>query len=129
MKEQICFLYSKWAFNALPVFRLLRKKILLTRPIHFPIERSVSSFNNIPNTLRENEIKLKEQEDERYSCWCFLLIEGTEFEARIKHIGRGKFKILNDEYGGKYTNKIVDASDVVHCRIEIRSESPTQLKV
>jgi hypothetical protein len=48
-----------------------------------------------------------------------LLIGGTEFEAKIIHKGRGKFKILNDEYGGKYTNKMVDASDVVRCRIEI----------
>ena len=35
------------------------------------------------------------------------------------HKGRGKFKILNDEYGGRYINKIVDASDVVHCNVEM----------
>jgi hypothetical protein len=28
-------------------------------------------------------------------------------------------KILADEYGGKYINKIVDASDVVRCKIDI----------
>jgi hypothetical protein len=85
------------------------------------MEKSLSSsFNNITNTLGgEKEIKQEEEEDERYSCWCFLLIGGTEFEAKIIHKGRGKFKILNDEYGGKYTNKMVDASDVVRCRIEI----------
>jgi hypothetical protein len=33
--------------------------------------------------------------------------------------GRGMFKILNDEYGGIYTNKLVDASDVIRCKIEI----------
>jgi hypothetical protein len=52
-------------------------------------------------------------------CWCFVLIDGTGFEAKIVHKGRGKFKILNDEYGGKYDNKIVDASDVIRCRVEI----------
>jgi hypothetical protein len=122
IKEQLCFLYNtKRAFKALPVFRLLRKKIAAYRTNSYPIERSnSSSFNNITNTLGENEIKLEEEEeDERYSCWCFLLIEGNEFEAKIIHKGRGKFKILNDEYGGKYTNKMVDASDVVRCRIEI----------
>jgi hypothetical protein len=46
-------------------------------------------------------------------------MDGTKFEAKIVHKGRGKFKILNDEYGGKYNNKIVDASDVIRCKIEI----------
>jgi hypothetical protein len=69
--------------------------------------------NTIGHKLKENE------EDERYSCWCFIIIDGRSFEAKIIHKGRGKFKILNDEYGGKYTNKIVDASDVIRCIIEI----------
>ena len=59
------------------------------------------------------------EEEERYSCWCFVLIDGTGFEAKIVHKGRGKFKILNDEYGGKYDNKILDALDVIRCRVEI----------
>jgi hypothetical protein len=62
---------------------------------------------------------LKEEEEERYSCWCFLSVDGTRFDAKIVHKGRGKFKILDDEYGGKYSNKIVDASDVVRCKTEI----------
>jgi hypothetical protein len=61
----------------------------------------------------------KLKKEERYSCWCFLRIGRTGFDAKIVHKGRGKFKILNDEYGGKYINKIVDASDVVRCKIEI----------
>jgi hypothetical protein len=61
----------------------------------------------------------KDEEEERYSCWCFLRIYGTGFDAKIVHKGRGKFKILDDEYGGKHINKIVDASDVVRCKIEI----------
>ena len=59
------------------------------------------------------------EEEERYSCWCIVLIDGTGFEAKIVHTRRGKFKILNDEHGGKYDNKIVDASDVIRCRVEI----------
>jgi hypothetical protein len=50
---------------------------------------------------------------------CDIVIDGTGFEAKIVHKGRGKFKIQNDEYGGKYDNKIVDASDVIRCRVEI----------
>jgi hypothetical protein len=60
------------------------------------------------------------KEEKRYSCWCFLFVnEGVKIEAKIVHKGRGKFKILNDEYGGRYINKIVDASDVVRCIVEI----------
>ena len=63
--------------------------------------------------------KLKEEEEEEHSCWCFLCIDHVTLEAKIIHKGRGKFKILNDEYGGKYNNKIVDASDVIRCKVEI----------
>jgi hypothetical protein len=44
---------------------------------------------------------------------------GTGFEAKIAHKGIGKFKILNDEYGGKNNNKIVEASEILHCKINI----------
>lgn len=71
---------------------------------------------DISNQL--SNIVFKKQE-ERYSSWCFLRTEGTEFEAKIVHKGRGKFKILNDQYGGKYDNKIVDASDILRCKIDI----------
>ncbi|HZA69417.1 MAG TPA: hypothetical protein VE548_06930 [Nitrososphaeraceae archaeon] len=50
------------------------------------------------------------------SAWCKLSIKETEVKAKIKHMGRGKFKILTDESGGEYTNVIVDASDVFHCK-------------
>ncbi|MGH9978419.1 MAG: hypothetical protein ACRD8Z_21695 [Nitrososphaeraceae archaeon] len=50
------------------------------------------------------------------SVLCNLSINETEVKAKIKHIGRGKFKILTDENGGEYTNVIVDASDVFHCK-------------
>jgi hypothetical protein len=45
-----------------------------------------------------------------------LSICETEVKAKIKHMGRGKFKILTDEKGGEYTNVIVDASNVIHCK-------------
>jgi hypothetical protein len=50
---------------------------------------------------------------------CFAILPMYGYETKILHKGRGKFKILNDEYGGKYSNKIVDASDVVRCKTEI----------
>jgi hypothetical protein len=50
------------------------------------------------------------------SARCNLSINETEVKAKVKHIGRGKFKILTDENGGEYTNVILDASDVFHCK-------------
>jgi hypothetical protein len=38
--------------------------------------------------------------------------------AKIRHMGRGKFKILAAENGDKYINNIVDASDVFSCKRE-----------
>ena len=51
--------------------------------------------------------------EKKYSCWCFLFVDEAELEAKIVHKGRGK--ILEDKYGGKYVNKIVDASDIIRC--------------
>jgi hypothetical protein len=108
-------LHSKTAYKAL-AFRLIRK--FTTHRINSYVHKASSEIiNNISITITD-KLK-KEEEEERYSCWCFLLIDGTRFEAKIVHKGRGKFKILNDEYGGKYNNKIVDASDVIRCKIEI----------
>jgi|GEM_PF-2348901 len=52
--------------------------------------------------------------------WCLVSIEGHETKAKIIHMGRGKFKILDDE-GRKYIGKIVDASDVVHCKFAVNA--------
>ena len=58
-------------------------------------------------------------DEEACSCWCIIFIDETNLEAKIVHTGRGKFKILNDGLGGKYTNRLVDASDVICCKLEI----------
>jgi hypothetical protein len=54
---------------------------------------------------------------EKYSCWCFLFIDEVKIEARILHKGRGKFKIVEDKSNAKYVNKIVDASEVIRCKV------------
>jgi hypothetical protein len=48
------------------------------------------------------------------STWCKLSINETEVKAKIKHIGREKFRIITDKSGDKYANIIVGASDVFH---------------
>ena len=55
---------------------------------------------------------------EKYSCWCILFIDEVKIEARILHKGRGKFKIVEDKSNAKYVNKIVDASEVVRCKVK-----------
>jgi hypothetical protein len=54
---------------------------------------------------------------ERCSCWAVLSIDSLKIEAKIIHKGRGKFEILEDKYRGKYIGNIVDASDVIHCKV------------
>jgi hypothetical protein len=53
-----------------------------------------------------------------YSCWCLLFIDEVKIEARILHNGRGKFKIVEDKFNAKYVNKIVDASEVIRCKVK-----------
>jgi hypothetical protein len=110
-------LHSKSACKAV-AFRLIRKLAIhkINAYIH---EASSEITNSISITITADKVKKEQEEEEHYSCWCFLLIDGTKFEAKIVHKGRGKFKILNDENGGKYNNKIVDASDIIRCKIEI----------
>jgi hypothetical protein len=100
-------LYSKTAYKTLAMSRLI-SKLSIHRTKAYYSTRGIA-----------DKLKKEEEEEERYSCWCFLRIDGTGFDAKIVHKGRGKFKILIDEYGGKYSNKIVDASDVIRCKVEI----------
>jgi hypothetical protein len=46
--------------------------------------------------------------------WCIVLIQNDRIIASLKHIGRGKFLIIEDK-SGKYTGKVVDASDILNC--------------
>jgi hypothetical protein len=118
IKQQIYFLNSKTAYKVLAFRRIT--KFTFHRINSYIYEASCEIINNISMTIAADKLKKEEEEEEEhYSCWCFLLIDGAEFEAKIIHKGRGKFKILDDECGGKYRNKIVDASDVIRCKIEI----------
>ena len=54
----------------------------------------------------------------KLSCWCILFIDEVKIEARVLHKGMGKFKIVEDKCEAKYVNKIVDASDVIYCKVK-----------
>jgi hypothetical protein len=119
VKQQFYLLNSKTAYKVLAFRRIT--KLTFHRINAYIHQASSEIINNISITIAADKLKKEEGEgeEERCSCWCFLPIDGTKFDAQIVHKGRGKFKILDDEYGGKYSNKIVDASDVIRCKIEI----------
>jgi hypothetical protein len=56
--------------------------------------------------------------DEKRSYWAIVSIDEFEIDAKIIHRGRGEFEILEDNYRGKYIGKLVDASDVIRCKVE-----------
>ena len=56
--------------------------------------------------------------EEKRSCWAIVTIDGFELNAKIIHRGWGEFEILEDNCEGKYIGEIVDASDVVRCRVQ-----------
>ena len=70
---------------------------------------------NIVNMLN---LKRDDAQHDNNGSWCTLLIDNNMITAKIRHIGRGKFKILAAQNGDKYINKIVDASDVFSCKRE-----------
>jgi hypothetical protein len=61
--------------------------------------------------------KAKVQHDSGGS-WCTLLIDNSKITAKIRHIGRGKFRILATQNEDKYINNVVDASDIFSCKRE-----------
>jgi hypothetical protein len=56
--------------------------------------------------------------DEKRSSWATVSIDGFEIDAKIIHRERGEFEILEDNYRGKYIGDLVDASDVIRCKVE-----------
>lgn len=51
------------------------------------------------------------------AAWCLVDLDGSTIRACIIHIGRGKFRIVQDELRGKHAGRIVDASDVFSCEV------------
>ena len=79
----------------------------------------------IPDTINHfDKSHLKADNDdssieiEKYSCWSVIFIATLKIDAKIIHKGRGKFRIVEDKCKGKYVNKIIDASDVIHCIVK-----------
>jgi hypothetical protein len=48
--------------------------------------------------------------DEKRAAWCTVELSNQVFRAQLQYIGRGKFKILNDNQEGIHVGQIIDAS-------------------
>ena len=98
----------------------------VTNRLKRKITTTISSTVHLDNHLRSDNSKINDNTNvnnsdttiiEKYSCWCILFVDGIKIDAKIVHKGRGRFKIVEDRYKGKYVNKIVDASDIIRCKV------------
>jgi hypothetical protein len=61
--------------------------------------------------------KQRQADDNIRETWCVVELSNQIFRAQLLHIGRGKFKILNDNQEGIHIGQIVDASDIRNCEV------------
>jgi len=47
--------------------------------------------------------------------WCTVLFDNIKTKVQVRHVGRGKFKVVNDESEGSLIGKELDASEIFHC--------------
>jgi hypothetical protein len=47
--------------------------------------------------------------------WCIVETNNAVFRAGIVHVGRGKYKIIQDNKDGNFVGQIIDASDILQC--------------
>jgi hypothetical protein len=59
--------------------------------------------------------KLQRQSNDDVRTWCIVEGSNKVFRAQIQHVGRGRFKIVNDNQEKIHVGQIVDASDVINC--------------
>ena len=69
--------------------------------------------NNTVNNKNNNKCVVEHHQLPGY--WCIVEINKLVFRAKIIHIGRGKYKIVNHNSEGNFVGHVIDASDVLHC--------------
>jgi hypothetical protein len=47
--------------------------------------------------------------------WCTISVNGIKTKVQVRHLGRGKFKVVNDESQGSLIGSIFDASEIFYC--------------
>ena len=52
---------------------------------------------------------------EKGDTWCTISVNDIKTSVLVRHLGGGKFKVINDKSGGTLIDNILDASDIYHC--------------
>jgi hypothetical protein len=55
-----------------------------------------------------------DDDDDDVRSWCIVEGSNKVFRAQIQHVGRGRFKIVNDNQERIHVGQIIDASDVIN---------------
>lgn len=66
---------------------------------------------------KKKQRQVDDDDDEERAPWCVVEYSNHLFRAQLQHVGRGKFKILNDNQEGIHIGRIVDASDIHSCEV------------
>lgn len=51
---------------------------------------------------------------EKADTWCTISVNDIKTSVLVRHLGRGKFKVVNDKSGGTLIGNILDASEIYH---------------
>ncbi len=57
----------------------------------------------------------KEESIEKGDTWCTISVNDIKTKVLIRHLGRGKFKVVKDESKGNLIGNVLDASEIFHC--------------
>ena len=86
------------------------KLVTIHRTSPCTTNRPLSCFKIIAKVLRGHNLRankeVEEEQQECYSYWCHIVIDGERFEAKVIHKARGKFKILADVGLANWRKKI-----------------------
>ena len=52
---------------------------------------------------------------EKDDTWCTISVKDIKTKVLMRHLGRGKFKVVDDQSGGTLVGIILDASEIYHC--------------
>ena len=52
---------------------------------------------------------------EKGDTWCTISVNDIKTSVLVRHLGGGKFKVINDKSGGSLIGNILDASEIYHC--------------
>jgi hypothetical protein len=66
---------------------------------------------------KKKQHQVDDDDGEERAPWCVVEYSNHLFRAQLQHMGRGKFKILNDNQEGIHIGQIVDASDIHSCEV------------